>query len=92
MPDFEYDNSILENVTSYKYLGIMMHKNGKTKVAIKDRITKANQAIFTLKKTLGNPYLATPDLALTLFNKQIEPILLYGSCTWEQRLNKCIYI
>ncbi len=31
MPDFEYDNSILENVT-YKYLGIMIHKNGKTKV------------------------------------------------------------
>ncbi len=58
---------------------------------IKDRVTKANQAIFALKKTLGNPYLATPDLALTLFNKQIEPILLYGRCTWEQRPNKCIY-
>lgn len=35
--------------------------------------------------------MATPDLALTLFTKQIEPILLYGSCRWEQRLNKCMY-
>ncbi len=51
MPDFEYDNSILENVTSYKYLAIMVHKkNGKSKVYINDRVTKANQAIFTLKK------------------------------------------
>ncbi len=27
MADLEYDNSILENV-AYKYLGIMIHKNG----------------------------------------------------------------
>ena len=29
MPNFMFDDKILENVQTYKYLGIMMHKNGK---------------------------------------------------------------
>ncbi len=52
MPDFQYDNSLLENVTSHKYLGIMMHKNSKANLVAINLVTTATQAIFTLKKTL----------------------------------------
>ena len=55
MPNFTFKGEFLENVSSYKYLGIIIHKNGRTTHAINDRITKSNRAIYMLKQILGFP-------------------------------------
>ena len=71
----------LEVVSKYKYLGVILCANGKIQKAINDRICKANRALFLLKQMLssgrGN---ISPKLSLSMFDKQIMPILLYG-CT-----------
>ncbi len=85
IPTFTFENEILENVTEFKYLGVIIHKNGKFSQAInmiKDRISKANRAIHMLKCILGHTNTVSIKLALSLFDKQVEPILLYGSSLW----------
>ena len=47
--DQTFDNTSnmkLENVNEYTYLGIKFHKSGKFNIAIKDRMTKASQAMY----------------------------------------------
>ncbi len=51
--------------------------------AIKDRIAKPVRAIYTMKQILGHLISAPIKLYLTLFSKQVEPVLLYGSSVWE---------
>ena len=82
MPSFQLNGITLENVTSYKYLGIIMHKNGKFDKAIKDRMVKANRAIHMVKQMLGYSNAISVKIAMSLFDKQIIPILLYGSPLW----------
>ena len=83
MPNFMFDGKILENVQTYKYLGIMMHKNGKFTNAIQDRIFKTNRAIHMIKQVLGYSSNVSVKLAMSLFDKLISPILLYGSSIWS---------
>ena len=83
MPSFTLGDKILTNVQTYKYLGIVLHKNGKFSHAIKDRISKTNRAIHVIKQVLGYSSNVSVKLALSLFDKLIAPILLYGSSIWS---------
>ena len=53
MPSFQLNGVTLENVISYKYLGIIMHKNCICDKAIKDRMMKANRAIHMVQQIVG---------------------------------------
>ena len=53
MPSFQLNGVTLENVISYKYLGIIMHKIFIFDKAIKDRMVKANRAIHMVQQILG---------------------------------------
>jgi hypothetical protein len=72
----------LDSVDKFKYLGIIVHRNGKFKEAIKDRCLKSRRAMYALKKALSSTGNISPKLALSLFDKQISPILLYGCPVW----------
>ena len=61
----------------------MMHKNGKFTNAIQDRISKTNRAIHMIKQVLGYSSNVSVKLAISLFDKLISPILLYGSSIWS---------
>ena len=92
MPSFQLNGITLENVISYKYLGIIMHKNGKFDKAIKDRMVKANRAIHMVKQILGYSNAISVKIAMSLFDKQIIPILLYGSPLWGIPDNHYIHV
>ena len=62
---FHFNNVPLEYVTSYKYLGLHISSNCKFKNTIKDRIVKANRALFLVRKVNSNHKLD----------------VLYGTCT-----------
>ena len=59
-----------------------MQRNGKYKNAIAQRISKANHAILVLKQIIGYSTPVSAKLAMSLFDKQIVPIILYGSVLW----------
>ena len=83
MQSFMFGEKILENVQTYKYLGVILHKNGKFSAAILDRISKTKRALHVVKQILGYSSNAPVKLAMSLFDKQLSPILLYGSSVWS---------
>ena len=75
---FYLNNKPLEIVDSYCYLGIILHKNGKFKVAIENLKNKAMRSLFGLKRTVNRSKLSFRALT-TLFDSLIKPIILYGA-------------
>ncbi len=49
---------------------------------VQDRINKTNRAAFVLHKALSVGQNVSVQLAMTLFEKQLSPILLYGCSLW----------
>ena len=82
LPNFYFNGETLECVKTYKYLGLVISNNGKTTNMVNDRILKAKRASFALKQAISTTQNISTKLSLSLFDKQIEPILLYGSPIW----------
>ncbi len=49
---------------------------------VQDRVNKTNRAAFMLHKALSIGQNVSVQLAMTLFEKQLSPILLYGCSVW----------
>jgi hypothetical protein len=73
----------LEMVQTYKYLGLIINKNGSFTKTIDDRIAKTKRALYVLKQALSTSCNVSVPLAMSLFDKSIQPILLYGSPIWS---------
>ena len=75
-------NTDLEIVKEYTYLGVTFSSNGKFTTAISNRVNKANRAIYVLRQTLTSVGNANINPACSLFDKQIQPIIMYGCPIW----------
>jgi len=80
--DIVYDGTSLECVSTYKYLGLIFSSNGNIGKMEDDRIDKARKASFAIRQAISTSHNISVKLALSLFDKQIEPILLYGCPIW----------
>ncbi len=49
-----YDGNSLEMVQTYKYLGLIINRNGNFNKTIEDRIAKTTRASFVLKQALSS--------------------------------------
>ena len=78
---FTMEESIIEIVKSYKYLGVLMSSNGSFLNARKSIYERANKAMHLLYKRIYNLNLPL-DLQLKLFDSTILPIITYGSDIW----------
>ena len=81
LPVFRFGNDILEIVDDYVYLGTTFNYNHHFKKAQNKQIIQARKAMFSLRaksKSLNLPI----DIELDLFEKLVNPILLYGSEVW----------
>ena len=47
-----------------------------------DRVDKATKAMYAIRDAISHYKNISTSLANTLFDKQISPILLYGSVLW----------
>ena len=81
------NNTNIENVKSYKYLGFTIGaKNCSLINTMVDLSIKAKRAIFALNNKIKISLLP-PRLAIQIFTTQIVPILLYGAEVWGPYLN-----
>ena len=87
--DIKYNGNLLEPVTTYKYLGFMISSNGQFNKMLSDRIEKAKKASFVIQQAISTTHNASVKLAMSLFEKQIEPILLYGCPIWSIPSSSC---
>ena len=79
------NGSHLEYAHHVTYLGFYLTYNLDSKAMIEDRITKANRAAYVLRQGLsvaGTNNVIDIKLAMSLFDKLVAPILLYGCPIW----------
>ena len=85
--DIKVNNTALENVKTFKYLGFSISaKNCSFLPTIENLSTRASRAIFALNNRIKLSKLPK-RLAVKVFNSQIVPILTYGSEVWGPYLN-----
>ena len=81
MPNFSLENSTLEIVHEFKYLGVIFKSNGNfnnCKIHLKEQALKAMFALLSKGRVLHLPV----DVMLDLFDKTVLPIMLYGCEVW----------
>ena len=78
---FKLGNTDLENVNSYKYLGLVFTSNGRFKESIKYLCNQAQKAMFSVIKKARSLQLPL-DVQLHLFHSTVMPIALYGCEVW----------
>ena len=68
----------LENVSTYRYLGILFHISGKINFMKQDLLERGQKAMFKLMSYFkdGKPSVQT---GFHLFDRVVKPVLLYGS-------------
>ena len=85
--NFNINNSPLENVTEFTYLGITINAACNFKDTLSTLSSKANRALLALNSRYKIKSLPI-KAALKLFDSTIAPILLYGSEVWGPYLNR----
>ena len=65
------------------YLGFLINRNGNIRATVEDRIAKASRVSHMILQALRTNRNVSAKLAINLFDKQIVPILLYGSSVWS---------
>ena len=90
--NFTFNGEHLLFVTTYKYLGIEFQQNGRFTTAIKNRILKAQAALFTIQRVCSTSGSQFPSIELitALFHAKIIPILTYGSSIWAPKCNNTV--
>ncbi len=79
---FTYNNKKLDVCNSVKYLGIDISCNGSYTRAIHNRIAKTQRAANMCKQAFATTGNVNVKLALTIFDRQIIPVLTYGCAIW----------
>ena len=80
--DFYLGAARLENVRSYKYLGLIITPSGEITSALNDLRSRALKAYMALKNKLGVFFRENLDDTIQLFDTLVKPILTYGSDFW----------
>jgi hypothetical protein len=75
---FYIDETELEIVRHYKYLGIMLSLNGSFTQALLDLTRRGQKAFFKLKNIFNNIPCSAPNV-MHIFDHPVKPVLLYAS-------------
>ena len=79
----------IETVREYKYLGFLVTPSGEVTSGVLDLKSRALYAFVQLRKRLGDNFRNNVNIAIHLFDALVKPILLYCSDFWAiLKLNK----
>ena len=79
---FKYRVNVLNNVKSYKYLGMTLNPYGNFSLAREELKKVGLKALYKLRREMGDNFRENIMLTIKLFDALISPILLYGSEIW----------
>ena len=72
----------LSIVSTYKYLGLTIHRNGNFSQAKLDLLKKGTKVAYSVKNILQSDYFETISYYLKAFDAMLKPIILYGTDVW----------
>ena len=75
-------DTILEEVTSFVYLGSVVSIDGGSDEDIKVRINKA-RVVFNMLRKVWTSHVISRGTKFRIFNTNVKAVLLYGSETWR---------
>jgi hypothetical protein len=73
----------IEQVVSFRYLGLELHQSGSFKVAATTLLESARKATFGLHSRCAALHINDPKLKCKLFDALVRPILSYGCEVWS---------
>ena len=79
---FTYNNTTLECVREYKYLGFIVTPSGEILTGLKDLRNRAMRALAKLRKSLGTHFRHDIPNTIHLYTYILRPILLYCCDFW----------
>ena len=77
-----FQQAPVQQLQTYKYLGIIFHWRSGIKHGAHDRILAARKALFTLEKHIHLQNIFSIPMALQLFNSLVLSALLHGAACW----------
>jgi hypothetical protein len=77
-----YDGSLVEEVASFRYLGIELHRSGSLKTAVEHLAAVGQRAVFALRRRCADLKINDPAIVCQLFDALVKPILSYGCEPW----------
>nr|VZH90198.1 unnamed protein product [Spirometra erinaceieuropaei] len=81
-PQISVNETQLQVVENFPYLGSTLSRNTKIDDEVANRISKASQAIGRLQSTVWNRHGLQLSMKLKMYKAVILPTLLYGAETW----------
>jgi hypothetical protein len=85
--NFTFNNSLLEKVNEYKYLGLIFNSNGKLNNASQNLAQKGRKAYFGFRSKIQFGNNLSVKNWLNLYDSIISPIMTYGSEIWISDFN-----
>ena len=86
--NFVYDNSNLEEVSSYRYLGINSHHQLNWNYSIEKMINGGQKDYFGLENNCKVANLVMWDKKKLLFETLVTPVILYGCEVWGCNISR----
>ena len=90
--EIKYSKKVIQNVKSYKYLGLTIYNNGNFIKGTTELKIRALKAWFKCKSILYSNNANNVHLLLQLFDKLVKPILLYGVELWGPDFLKKLFV
>ena len=84
----ELDGKYLEQVKSYKYLGVVINRKGNLEEEINERVAKTGRLFNSIKSSLLGKKEIHTRIKTEIVRKIMKPVLTYGSetCTTNERI------
>ena len=80
--NFNLENTKIETVRQYKYLGFIIKPSGEINSGLKDLKSRGIFALTQLRNKMGEYFNKYPDTTMHLFDALIKPIILYMADFW----------
>jgi len=83
---FEYEGEAIEQLNSFKYLGVELHNTKGMQAAIQRLAMSGKKAVFALRRRCTELHIFDPTLQCQLFDTLVKPVLSYGCEVWSDHM------
>ena len=80
--NFYIHNQVVEKCDSYTYLGFVFKPSGSVAAGVKELMSKANRAYYSISNILYENKKMKVDNALSLFDVTVSPVAMYAVEHW----------